>query len=90
MDEATSVPVTSPDERSQAAFWPQGWWRLVETRIGIVPVPIFVLLVLIIVGFNATGTVPSDILMGIALLTVGGFACAEIGKHIPIVRKIGA
>ena len=41
MDEATSVPVTSPDERSQVAFWPHGWWRIVETRIGIVPVPVF-------------------------------------------------
>ena len=90
MDEATSVPVTSPDERLQAAFWPHGWWRIVETRIGIVPVPIFVLLVLIIAGFDMTGTVPSDILMGIAMLTVGGFACAEIGKHIPVVRRIGA
>ena len=90
MDEVTSVPVSSPDERSQVAFWPHGWWRIVETRIGIVPVPVFVLLVLIIAGFDMTGTVPSDILMGIALLTVGGFGCAEIGKHIPVVRRIGA
>ena len=28
--------------------------------------------------------------MAIALLTVGGFACAEIGRHIPVVRRIGA
>ena len=57
---------------------------------GIVPVPVFILLILIIVGFDATGKVPSDILMAIAILTVGGFGCAEIGKHIPVVRRIGA
>jgi malate:Na+ symporter len=90
MNKTTSIPVHSPDDRSHAVFWPQGWWRIVETRIGILPVPVFILLILIIVGFDATGNVPSDILMAIAILTVGGFACAEIGKHIPVVRRIGA
>ncbi len=90
MNETTSAPVDRPDERAHAAFWPQGWWRIVDTRIGIIPLPIYVLLILIIVGFDMTGAVPSDILMGIALLTVGGFTCAEIGKHIPVVRRIGA
>jgi CCS family citrate carrier protein len=90
MNKATSIPVHSPDGRSHEVFWPKGWWRIAETRIGIVPVPVFILLVLIIIGFDATGNVPSDILMAIAILAVGGFGCAEIGKHIPVVRKIGA
>ena len=33
---------------------------------------------------------PSDILMAIVLLSMGGFACAELGKRIPIIRNIGA
>ena len=90
MDETTRVPVQSSDRTGQVGFWPHGWWRIVETRIGIIPVPVFILLVLIIAGFNATGKVPSDLLMGIAILAVGGFACAELGKHIPVVRRIGA
>src|SRR5580698_6596366 len=68
MSETAGVPVDQPDQRSHAAFWPQGWWRIVDIRIGIIPLPVYVLLVLIIVGFDITGTVPSDILMGIALL----------------------
>jgi malate:Na+ symporter len=90
VDESTHVPVHSPDRGSGSGFWPEGWWRIVETRIGILPVPVFIVLLLIIGGFNATGKVPSDLLMGIAILAVGGFACAEIGKHIPVVRRIGA
>jgi len=90
MDELTSRPLAPSERRSQSGFWPEGWWRIVDTKIGIVPVPVFLLLILIIVGFNATGKVPSDLLMAIALLTVGGFACAEIGRHIPVVRRIGA
>jgi len=40
--------------------------------------------------YALTGSVPSDILMAIVLLSMGGFACAELGKRIPIIRNIGA
>jgi CCS family citrate carrier protein len=71
-------------------FWPKGWWSIVDFKIGIVPLPIFVVLLALIAGFAATGTVPSDILMAIVLLSMGGFTCAELGKRIPIIRNIGA
>ena len=88
---STVTSTADIDERSATApFWPRGWWRIVDTRIGIVPVPVFILLIPLIAGFVATGKVPSDILMAIVLLTMGGFACAEIGKRLPVVRHIGA
>jgi malate:Na+ symporter len=71
-------------------FWPKGWWSIVDFKIGIVPLPIFLILFAVIGGFAATGTVPSDILMAIVLLSMGGFTCAELGKRIPIIRNIGA
>jgi len=71
-------------------FWPKGWWSIVDFKIGIIPLPVFVILLGVIAGFAATGTVPSDILMAIVLLSMGGFACAELGKRIPIIRNIGA
>lgn len=100
------------------------WWELMDLRIGVVPLPVFVVLFAIIAGFVVTKTppsappasksaivaatkqtpsavplakpttsspsVPSDILMNIAILTVGGFACAEIGRRLPYLRKIGS
>ena len=88
---STVTSTAEIEERSATTpFWPRGWWRIVDTRIGIVPVPVFVLLIPLIAGFVATGKVPSDILMAIVLLTMGGFACAEIGKRLPVVRHIGA
>ena len=71
-------------------FWPNGWWQIVDYKIGIIPLPVFVLLLAVIGGFAATGTVPSDILMAIVLLSMGGFTCAELGKRIPIIRNVGA
>ena len=71
-------------------FWPKGWWAIVDYKIGIVPLPVFVILIAVIAGFALTGKVPSDILMAIVLLSMGGFACAELGKRIPIIRNVGA
>jgi malate:Na+ symporter len=77
-------------QRTAEGFWPKGWWSIVDFKIGIVPLPVFVVLLAVIAGFAATGTVPSDILMAIVLLSMGGFTCAELGKRIPIIRNIGA
>src|ERR1035438_6437211 len=71
-------------------FWPVGWWKLLDFRIGIIPLPVYVLLVILIVGFAITGSVPSEISMFIAILAVGGFTCAELGKRLPILRHVGA
>ena len=67
-----------------------GWWRIMDTRIGIVPLPIFVIVVLLLGTFVRLGKVPSDLTTNILTLTVGGFACAEIGKHLPGLKRIGA
>ena len=61
-----------------------------DTRIGIIPVPIYVMLFALIVGFVYTGDIKGEISMMIAILVIGGFTCAEIGKRIPVLRNIGA
>ncbi len=66
------------------------WWRIMDFRIGIVPLPVFIALIGVIAAFLATGKVPSDIMMSTAILTVGGFACAEFGKRLPILNQFGA
>ena len=70
--------------------WPQRWWRIVDHRVGIIPLPIYIVLLALIAGFVATGKVPSDLLMSIVLLAVGGFTCAELGKRLPVLKHIGA
>ena len=85
--------ISRPAAKTLAATtppWTRTWWRIVDTRIGIIPLPIYLLLLALITGFVATGRVPSDILMSIVLLAVGGFTCAEIGKRLPLLRNIGA
>lgn len=66
------------------------WWRLMDTRIGVVPLPVFVAVLAIIVAYLRLDKLPSDLTMNILILSVGGFACAELGKHIPLFKRIGA
>ena len=84
-------PITALDgEASRSGFWPQRWWQIMDFKIGIIPVPVFVLLLALIAGFTLTGRLPSDLPMAIVLLAMGGFTCAEIGKRLPGLRNIGA
>src|ERR1700726_2148612 len=85
-----SASVSASPEVLRTPWWPQGWWKIVDTRIGIVPIPIYVMLFALIVGFVYTGDIKGEISMMIAILVIGGFTCAEIGKRIPVLRNIGA
>ncbi len=84
-------PIAALDgEALHSGFWPQRWWQIVDFKVGIVPLPVFVLLLALIAGFTLTGRMPSDLPMAIVLLAMGGFTCAEIGKRLPVLRNIGA
>ncbi|SAL75013.1 citrate carrier protein [Caballeronia terrestris] len=86
-----SPPSPAPLQQTvKPRFWPEGWWKLMEYRIGIIPLPVYVILLALITGFAVTGKVPGEISMAIAVLAFFGFTCAEIGKRLPIVRNIGA
>lgn len=89
MTQVTTNEPVRPDE-GDAAMPVSRWWRLMDRRIGIVPLPIFVVVVLLLATFIRLGKVPADLTTNILTLTVGGFACAEIGKHLPGLKKIGA
>jgi len=90
MNEQISVvaPEEMPDAASPGA--PRRWWRIMDISVGIVPLPVFIAILGIVAGFVWLGKVPGDLTTNIAVLTVGGFGCAEIGKHLPGLRKIGA
>jgi len=87
---ATSQAIPEPTSTPQTRFWPEGWWKLMEIRIGIIPLPIYVILFALIAGFAVTGKVPGEISMAIAVLAFCGFTCAELGKRLPLLRNIGA
>ena len=86
----TDAPAQAADESAPPVkFWPRGWWRWMEHRIGVVPMPIFLLLAAVLGTMLAQGGLTNEINVWIAVLAVLGFACAELGKRIPVLRNIG-
>ncbi|MFI5357976.1 MAG: 2-hydroxycarboxylate transporter family protein, partial [Opitutales bacterium] len=82
-ESAASAPPASPVTNF--------WWQLMEFRIGILPVPVFVILLGVIVWFTTQpGKFPVEICMMMAVLAVGGFACGELGKRLPVLHHFGA
>jgi malate:Na+ symporter len=71
-------------------FWPEGWWKLMDYKIGIIPIPVYIILLLLVALLTSEGEIKPDAPTMIAVLVLGGFTCAEIGKRLPILRNIGA
>ncbi|MFM0109757.1 2-hydroxycarboxylate transporter family protein [Paraburkholderia nemoris] len=89
MKTAASTPLP-PDQAKKQAFWPQGWWRLMEIRIGIIPLPIYVIAGALIAILVYIDKLPNEISLVIVMFAFFGFTLAEIGKRIPGIRAIGA
>jgi len=83
---------TALDEAEREAASPalRRWWALMDFRIGIVPLPVLALVLLVGAVYVGLGKAPSDILMNIAVLAVGGFLCAEVGKRLPLLKHVGS
>lgn len=63
--------------------------RAMNITIGIIPLPVYLLLLALIVTFVYMHDLKSDILTSIAVMGFFGFTFAQIGKSIPVVRSIG-
>lgn len=75
----------------QKQEWTDNWFaRAMNIRIGIIPLPIYILLFLLITVFVMSRDVKSDILTSIAVMSFFGFTFGQIGKSIPIVRSSAA
>jgi len=62
---------------------------MMSTRVGIIPLPVYLLLLALLAAFAVMGKISGEITVMIAVIVAGGFTCAELGKRIPILNKIG-
>lgn len=83
------VPGVHSSSPVQASGLRAGWLRIMQSQIGVVPVPIFVLLCVVIAFFAKEGKVPNDLTMSIGILSVGGFIFMELGRRVAWVSAMG-
>ena len=84
------VRPTAPEAAPAAKFWPHGWWRLLDYKIGIIPIPLYVILVGLLAILTYEKEIKPDLPTMMVVLALGGFTCAEIGKRIPVLKTIWA
>src|SRR6185312_16907648 len=88
-----SVRETSTDgvDRPPDAMprWARMWQRLMDWRIGAVPVPVAIVLAGVLWYFVSHGAVAADLPMMIGFTMLLSFICAEIGHRIPGLRTVG-
>lgn len=67
------------------------WWHIMDNwKVGIIPLPLFVLAGALIAVDCLSGTLKSDIVVMVATLVFFGFACGEFGKRLLVVGRLGA
>jgi malate:Na+ symporter len=63
--------------------------KLNELKIGVIPLPLYVALALIIYGASVYNQLPPDMIGGFAVIMVMGILLGDIGLKIPILKDIG-
>src|SRR5260363_466331 len=78
----------APDMRTRI-FARIRWHALMDMHIGIIPLPVYGLMLICVLALIATGQILHDISVMIALLALFCFSCAELGARMPGLRNIG-
>ncbi len=79
-----------PTESYPTMSYPtSGWQRAMALRIGIIPLPVYLLLLALIAAFAVRGKVSGEITVMVAVIAFGAFTCAEIGGRVPFLNKVG-
>lgn len=63
--------------------------KVTTLKIGVVPLPLYLVLACIIVTASFYGKLPADMIGGFATIMIMGIFLGEAGKNIPILKNIG-
>ncbi|CAJ1189873.1 Citrate/malate transporter [Companilactobacillus paralimentarius] len=63
--------------------------KFMALNIGIVPMPLYLLLLVAYVLLTMTNQMPNDMIGAIGIMTLFSFILEEIGKHIPVLNSLG-
>jgi hypothetical protein len=60
----------------------RGWWRLMQLRVGVIPLPVY-LISTAVLAYLLLGEFPTDINVAIAVLAIGGSRVRSWGGGYP-------
>lgn len=81
--EAVSFPEGNEVQRESFAS------KIMNVKIGVIPLPLYVVLAAIIYGASVYNKLPADMIGGFAVIMIMGIFLGDIGMRIPILKNIG-
>jgi malate:Na+ symporter len=78
-----------PDEKVVVFERRHLWERLLNFKIGIIPLAAYLPLLAVCALLLANGKLPKDMIGAIAIAVLLGFTLAEIGERIPVLNSVG-
>jgi malate:Na+ symporter len=91
MGEQTMTPANEPAAATRGGSdFITRWWNLMGIYIGVIPLPTYILLIIVVGGILSSGPVPTEMAMVFSIMLIGSFTLAEIGNRLPYLRNIGA
>jgi malate:Na+ symporter len=85
---SNAEPVPAPTQPSLAERR-NLWLKCMDFDLGIIPLPIYFLLIAALAAFTYLGTIKNDIATVIGIMAAFSFTLGELGKRLPIIRNIG-
>ncbi|WP_068784627.1 2-hydroxycarboxylate transporter family protein [Paenibacillus phocaensis] len=88
--EKTLQPPSIPHEpQSQPAKADGMLSKMLRLKIGVIPLPIYIVLALIIIAAAAVGELPNDMIGGLAVIMIMGMLLSHLGFKLPLLKNIG-
>ncbi|MGN0095232.1 MAG: 2-hydroxycarboxylate transporter family protein [Corynebacterium sp.] len=88
-NEAPPAAPPSPDNLSHDNSWRTRWWKLMDFDVGIIPLPVYILMIALMIIFTAINGVSGELAFVIGIAAVFAFTLGEIGNRVPGLRHIG-
>lgn len=90
MQKAIHRPVVLPNEQPAQEQAKQGLaQRLLQIKVGPIPLPLYLVFALIIFTASVLGELPNDMIGGFAVIIVMGVLLSDLGFKLPILKSIG-
>lgn len=68
---------------------PSLWEKIRTYKIGVIPLPLYLVLAAIIYAASAYGKLPADMIGGFAIMMIMGIFLGDVGIKVPILKDIG-
>lgn len=93
MQKAMETSVGSTEVQKQASVSSESYVRplskVLGFKIGVIPLPIYILLAIIIFAAAALGQLPNDMIGGLAVIMIMGVLLSYLGFNLPLLKNIG-